>query len=181
MDVRVIAALPVVPLFREPDPSVEVVSQLIYGSIAYANAPHGTAAQWLQVSTQDGYSGWLRSSSVLPASGAARQTWVVSSNSANIYSSPSVKLLPELHLPWSARVTALPAEEHAVHLSRHALSTDEAARWIAVRLLSGNIGYTLSGNLLSQLPRLSLAGSLQAAQRFLGVTYTWGGVFQLRL
>ena len=173
----VVAALPVVCLFREPETRSEVVSQMIYGTRAQVE-PHGTAAPqaWLRVRTADAYTGWLQAAQVAsePLSGAA--IWVVSQNSANVYPSPGVRQMPLLHLPWESRLAALSTEEHAKCLGAHDLATDEAVRWMPLRLLDGRVGFVMRGNVAEALPQLPLPQSMAQAHRFLGVTYTWGGV-----
>lgn len=175
------ADAPIVDLLRKPELTAEVTSQMIYGARAVAlETSVETPSGWQQVQTADLYRGWVKTADVLvqarDADDAQRVGAVVASNFANVYASPSIKQRPLLQLAWESQVQLLTEANAEAHLAPFQLAPEERQRWAVVDLHIGGSAFVLKGDLLPSLPRLSLVQSLAAAERFLGVTYTWGGV-----
>lgn len=85
--------------------------------------------------------------------------------SANIYREPNVtKHAPVLNLPWEARLEVL------------SNNVDKDGRWLQVKLVDGQTAYVEQGNVSANVPALTIDQTIQLARRFLGITYTWGGV-----
>jgi cell wall-associated NlpC family hydrolase len=85
--------------------------------------------------------------------------------SANLYREPSVtKHAPVLNLPWEARLELISS------------SVDKGGRWLQVKLVNGQTAYIEQGNVSADFSPLTIDQTIQLARRFLGVTYTWGGV-----
>ncbi len=162
----VVTAAPVVNLHAEPSLNTEVISQSIYGLELNCL---DTRAEWIKVSADDGYAGWTLKSEFVSRGAVSTLTVRVHSLSANIYREPEIKThAPLLHLPWEARLEALP------------YSQQPSDRWLKVRLLSGRTAFVLRGDVTythpADEPALTTEQMLALAHRFLGITYTWGGM-----
>jgi cell wall-associated NlpC family hydrolase len=86
--------------------------------------------------------------------------------SANLYRDPDVtRHAPVLRLPWEARLELAPDQ------------TSKTGRWIHVRLVDGTTAWVQRGDVCDadSAPH-SIPQDIDLARRFLGVTYTWGGV-----
>jgi hypothetical protein len=156
----------VVNIFREASTEGEVVSQAIYGNSVLAE---GRRAGWACIRTADGYRGWTESAGLLEFDLAPYapegKTVQVSSLMANLYRDPDVVSRPPLlQLPWEARLE-LPSD-----------NSDGPAAWLKVRLVDGQLAWVQKGDVVPQLPVLTVTETLQIAHRFIGITYTWGGV-----
>lgn len=161
-----IVARPVIDTFAQPGADSHVTSQALYGTGVQSLEKQG---EWIKIRTADDYTGWvltagLRSQSGdrYAADGAAVQ---VAGISANIYREPSVtEHAPLLLLPWESRLDVV--ADGAGH--------DD--RWLKVRLVDGQIAWVQRGDVEAPPSPLTVTESLQFARRFLGITYTWGGV-----
>jgi cell wall-associated NlpC family hydrolase len=69
-----------------------------------------------------------------------------------------------LNLPWEARLEVL------------STNVDKDGRWLQVKLVNGQTAYVEQGNVSANVPALTIDQTIQLARRFLGITYTWGGV-----
>ena len=160
-------AVPVVDMYRNPSTDSDVVSQAIYGTDVLSLKKQ---ADWYDIRTADGYTGWVQASR-LKSLGVAGpyapegKAVHVTGLSANIYDQPNIKHhAPLLRLPWEAQLETMTAS---------AASSD---RWVQVRLVDGQDAWVQRGDVSSTFTPLSIAESIQLARRFLGITYTWGGV-----
>lgn len=161
-----VVAKPVIDMYRNPSAESDVVSQALYGTDVLSLKKQ---ADWYDIRTADGYTGWVQGSDVqalnaLPYAPDGKALRVVGL-SANVYREPDVtKHAPLLHLPWEAR------------LETPATPTDNGGRWIEVRLVGGQTGWVQRGDVGTSSAPLSIDEMLALARRFLGTTYTWGGV-----
>ena len=165
MQAWVVTNLPVINIFHQPSPDVEVVSQTIYGTVVGVLAEAG---DWIHIRTADGYTGWAQRNGFLPfLQQAAAASFVhVVQLSANVYAEPDVKIrAPLMNLPWEARL----------QLQADVETQTDGTEWLPVRLLDGRQAFVLSGDVSLNDPVLGLDEMLTLAPRFLGITYTWGG------
>ena len=160
-----IVSKPVINMYSSASADSEVVSQAIYGSGILSLEKK---KEWIHIHTSDDYTGWVAEADIMPRQSvyapdgkAAR----VVELSANLYREPSVtKHAPVLNLPWEARLEVIPGK------------VDESGRWLQVKLVNGQTAYVEQGNVSADFAPLTIEKTIQLARRFLGVTYTWGGV-----
>ena len=162
----VVTAVPVANLHAKPSSDSEVISQSLYG---FDLQCLDTRAEWIKVCAEDGYAGWARKVSFTSRAAASTPTVRVHSLSANIYRETDIKAhAPLLHLPWEARLKTFSAPE------------DASSRWLQVQLLEGQPAFVLRGDITpahpTDEPPLTTEQMLALAHRFLGITYTWGGI-----
>jgi cell wall-associated NlpC family hydrolase len=160
-----VVAKPVINMFAKPTAESEVTSQVIYGTGVLSSA---TQPGWYNIHTADGYTGWVSASDLKPlASGPYApddRSVRVTALSANIYREPDVtKHAPMLQLPWEARLET-------------SAKFDTSVRWLQVRLVDGQTAWVQTGDVSTVSAPLTIDQSLQLARKFLGITYTWGGV-----
>jgi SH3-like domain-containing protein len=160
-----VVSKPVINMYSTPSASSNVSSQVIYGTGVKSLVKR---RGWIQIRTGDEYTGWVKAADIKALRSAyapdERAVCVVEL-SANIYREPSVgKHAPVLNLPWEARMELV---------SRN---VDEDGRWAQVRLVNGQTAYVEQGNVSSDVPALTVDETIKLARRFLGITYTWGGV-----
>lgn len=162
-----VIAAPVADMFRAPSADSDVVSQAIYGTGVLSLEKHG---EWYRIRTADDYTGWIQESVARtlaagdPYAGDANSMHVTAL-SANLYREPDVtKHEPLLRLPWEARIEVQPGQQNG------------AGRWIQVTLVDGHTAWVQRGDVGAGFTPLSIPQTLLLARRFLGITYTWGGV-----
>lgn len=165
-DADFVIAKPVVDMFSQPTAESNVVSQAIYGTGVLALEQHG---DWYKIRTADGYTGWAAGSDMLPLKNgpyaAGDKAVQVAGLSVNIYREPDVtRHAPLLQLPWEALLEIAPGP------------AENNSRWLRVRLVDGQTAWVQRGDVSSKAAPLTIDQTLQLARRFLGVTYTWGGV-----
>ena len=164
-----VVAKPVVNMYAKPAIDSDVVSQALYGTGVLSLKQQG---DWYNIQTADEYTGWV-SAQDLKALGAGAyapegRSVRVASLSANIYRDPDVtRHAPVLELPWEARLELLSDKP------------GNSGRWLKVRLVDGQSAWVQRGDVSTQAPPLTIDETLQLARRFLGITYTWGGVSSL--
>jgi cell wall-associated NlpC family hydrolase len=161
-----VVARPVVNMYRSAAAASDVVSQVLYGTGVQTLQ---SSQDWSNIRTADGYTGWvqaadlkmLNGSAYAPMGNAVRVTAI----SANIYREPDVTAhAPELQLPWESRLEPAPPP------------AKNSERWLAVRLVDGQIGWVQRGDISDDFAPVNMGGMLALAHRFIGATYTWGGV-----
>jgi cell wall-associated NlpC family hydrolase len=158
---------PVANMYSAPTEDADVVSQAICGVSVVLVEEKG---EWVKVRTPDDYPGWMPLASLRRYS-AGDQTYAsagkvvqVASLFANVYREASVtKHQPMLSLPFEARLEVVTAAEN------------DASRWIQVRLPDERTGWIQRGDIDSDPKPLSVSEAIELAQRFLGLTYLWGG------
>jgi hypothetical protein len=157
---------PVVNMFRHPTAESDVVSQVIYGTGVALEEKRG---EWERIGTADGYAGWVLAQELLPEGkmpyAAEGRAVRVAALSANVYREPDVtRHAPVLRLPMESYLEVAPG------------GAAEAARWLRVRLADGELAWVQWGDVRQGGEPLEVAGMVEFARRFQGVTYTWGGV-----
>ncbi|MGH9588195.1 MAG: C40 family peptidase [Acidobacteriaceae bacterium] len=161
-----VVALPVANMYRDATANSDVVSQAIYGTgVTELAAQNG----WYHIRTADNYTGWVSSDAVKALHGAtyapAGKDVQVDELSANVYRDPDVtKHAPVLRLPWEARLQLAPDQ------------TSKTGRWIHVQLIDGTTAWVQRGDITTADAPLTIPQMIDLAHRFLGTTYTWGGV-----
>lgn len=161
-----VVAEPVLNMFAQPSADSEVTSQVIYGTGVRSLEHHG---EWTHIRTADDYTGWVHAarlralaSGPYPAEGHMAR---VTALSVNIYREHDLtKHAPVLRLPWEAQLEALPD------------ASGNTERWLQVRLVDGQTAWVQRGDIAINPKPISISESLQLAHRFMGITYTWGGV-----
>ncbi len=161
-----VVAKSIVNMYRGPSSASDVVSQVLYGTGVFMLK---TQPSWINIRTADGYTGWVAASdlkslnggSYAPAGKAVR----IAELSANLYGEPDVAMhAPVLQLPWEARLEIVPDP---------AKNTE---RWVQVRLVDGQAAWVQRGDVTDDFAPLSVSEMLELSHKFLGITYTWGGV-----
>ena len=157
---------PVVNMYRNATAASDVVSQALYGT---GVATLKSDAGWTNIRTADGYTGWVADGDLKMLNGgsyaAAGDAVRVAQLSANVYSEPDVtRHAPVLELPWESLLE--PAAD----------KTKNTARWLQVTLVDGRAAWVQRGDVTENDSPLSTAQMLELAHKFLGITYTWGGV-----
>ena len=161
-----VVSRPVVNMYKEATADSEVTSQVLYGTGVLSLEKQ---RDWLRIRTADGYAGWVSSADVKSQAGgtyAAEDKSVhVTAISANAYREPDVtEHAPALQLPWES-ILEVAAD-----------SPKDNARWLKVRLVDGQSAWVQRGDVEQKVAALSIEETLQVARRFLGTTYTWGGI-----
>ncbi|MGD0799860.1 MAG: NlpC/P60 family protein [Terracidiphilus sp.] len=160
-----VVSKPVINMYSIPSLDGEVVSQAIYGAGVLSLEKR---SEWIHIRTGDDYTGWVSASDVMALQGdyaTNRKAIRVVELSANLYREPSVtKHAPVLNLPWEARLELLSSK------------VDMDGRWLKVKLVNGQTAYVEQGNVSADVSMLSIDQIIQLARKFLGITYTWGGV-----
>lgn len=160
-----VVSRPVINMYSSASPDADVVSQALYGSgVLSLEKKSG----WIHIRTGDDYTGWVPEADLIPEQGTyapeGKAVRVVEL-SANLYREPSVtKHAPVLNLPWEARLELIVGK------------MDKGERWIQVKLVNGQTAYVEQGNVSADITPLTIDQTIQLARRFLGITYTWGGV-----
>jgi hypothetical protein len=160
-----VVSTPVLNMYSFPSVDGEVVSQVLYGTGVLGLEKRG---EWERIRSGDGYEGWVPASGLTAVQGeyapAGKLVRVVEL-SANLYREPDVtKHAPVLNLPWEARLEPLPGK------------VDHEGRWLKVRLVNGQEAFVQNGDVGADFSPLTIEQTIQLARKFLGITYTWGGV-----
>jgi cell wall-associated NlpC family hydrolase len=161
-----VVTVPIMNMYAKPTTESDVVSQGIYGTAVLTIERH---EDWYNIRTADGYSGWVAASDLRQLNGTTYapddRAVHVTGLSVNLYREPDVtRHAPLLQLPWEARLEVVPN------------AAGSNARWIEVRLVNGQPAWVQQGDVSSKPAKLAIDEMLQLAHRFLGITYTWGGV-----
>jgi SH3-like domain-containing protein len=161
-----VIAKPVINMYKSAAGDSEVTSQALYGTGVLSL---NKQSDWINIRTADGYTGWVAAADMQAQNGnlyAYDGKYVrVTGISVNVYREPDVtRHAPILHLPWEALLEVAPG------------TTEHDARWLKIRLVNGQIAWVQRGDVGSKTASLSIEETLQLAHRFLGITYTWGGV-----
>lgn len=162
-----VIARPVANMYAHAAVGSEVISQVLYGSGVLSLEKQG---EWTRVRTADGYSGWVAAADMHsqgPESYAPEDRSVrVGALSANVYGEPDVtRRAALLQLPW----------ESILETAQQPVPPD--ARWLKVRLVDGQMAWVQRGDVSTgPMRQLNIDETIAFAHRFLGITYTWGGV-----
>jgi SH3-like domain-containing protein len=161
-----VVANPIVNMYSKPTSESDVVSQALYGTGVLSLQKQ---AGWYNISTADGYKGWVAAADLKSLDGGSYapegRSVRVAGIDVNIYRDPDVtRHAPVLKLPWEARLELVPGK------------MDNSARWLQVKLVDGEMAWVQRGDVSAESSPLTIEETLQLARRFIGVTYTWGGV-----
>jgi len=160
-----VVSKPVINMYLTASYDAEVASQALYGSgVLMLEKKKG----WIRIRTGDDYTGWVTAADITPLHGdyaPVGKAVRVIELSANLYREPStITHAPILNLPWEARLELIPG------------TVDNGGRWLRVKLINGQTAYIEQGNVSSDFSPLTVDQMVHLARRFLGITYTWGGV-----
>lgn len=161
-----VVSRPVANMYRNATADSEVTSQVLYGTGVLSLEKQG---EWIKIRTADGYTGWVESSNA-KAQGSRPyapdgKSVHVTAISANAYREPDVtEHAPMVRLPWESTLEVDPD------------SAKDNPRWLRVRLVDGQTAWVQRGDVGQKSAPLSIEETLQLARKFLGITYTWGGV-----
>ena len=161
-----VVSIPVLNMYKNATTDSEVTSQVLYGTGVLSLENQGG---WARIRTADGYTGWVESSELKPQrhrpyapEGKAVR---VTALSANAYREPDVtEHAPMLRLPWESVLEVVSD------------SPKGNARWVKVRLIDDRTAWVQVGDVGPRTAPLSIEETLQLARRFMGTTYTWGGI-----
>lgn len=161
-----VVAKPVVNMHSKPAADSDVVSQTLYGTNVLSLEKQGA---WVHIRTADDYKGWVAASDLKALDGGdyapGGKSVRVTGIDVNLYRDPDVtRHAPVLELPWEARLEVAPGK------------AENSARWMQVKLVDGEIAWVQRGDVSAETATLSTDDTLRLARKFLGVTYTWGGV-----
>lgn len=154
----------VADMHSTPSEDSDVVSQAILGSNVIELDRQG---EWAKVTTSDHYSGWmpLHDLREAGASYAARgDVAQVESLVANLYRETDVTAhQPVMTLPFESRLEVVKQ------------GSGDDSGWLQVRLPDQRLVWIQAGDVELHPRVLSIPESIALGQRFLGLTYLWGG------
>lgn len=166
---RVLVAVSVAEIHREPAHESEIVTQSLMGE-RLAVLSRVNSGRWLQVRLPDGYRGWVRS-------------WLVCPDVRG-WPGPRVAEIDE-PVTWIRSAPEEGAEpvSDAVIGVRLPGAPSGTSGWVRVSLPDDRSGFVPAGHLLGRRIRPAAAARrpprpaalLATARRFLGVPYVWGG------
>ena len=161
-----VAARPVINMFARASSDSKVTSQVLYGTGVLSLEKQGG---WIRIRTADDYTGWVSAAALqaepnrkyVPTAERLRIVAI----SANVYREPDItQHAPLLLLPWEATLQIAPDVNNKIE------------RWLKVRLVDGQSAWIQRGDTASAAAPLTIEETLRLARRFMGITYTWGGV-----
>ena len=170
---RATVSVPVLNMYSKANTDADVVSQAIYGmpvSILEQNAA------WARIKTPDDYTGWAEAAAIRrvtagesPYASKGRVA-TVESLFAHLYREPSVtKHKPLLSVPFDSKLELVGEKD------------DESERWFQVRLVNGSKAWVQHGDVTLDPAARTISELIELHRRFLGLPYTWGGIFVVRL
>jgi cell wall-associated NlpC family hydrolase len=159
-----VVRVPVANMFSAASADADVVSQAIYASEVVVLEHQGGFSR---VRTPDAYTGWIRDEELLssehayPGNGAKAQ---VRSLAANLYREPDVtRHASLLTVPFETALEIIPQ------------AAPENEDYLHVRLVDQREAWVDRGDMELSPHLLTIPESIELGERFLGITYTWGG------
>ncbi|MDZ7267254.1 MAG: C40 family peptidase [candidate division KSB1 bacterium] len=158
-----------------PEHPAELSNQLLMGSLlSLLKKERG----WYYAQAEDGYLGWLPSSSLKVVTQEGLDAWLagdlVAFNRLDgvVHHEPRAGALPVSALVWGCTLRRLETLESKTGAGKQ--------KWVRVELPDGRQGF-VEAELLSERDKVfpttpgTTAGVVATAQKFLGVPYLWGG------
>ena len=168
MDTAGVVIDTVANLYRQPDHTVDLVTQAILGTTL---SILDDQAGWYYVLMPDHYQGWIEAANVrlyAPGEAPYASTGRVAQAASLfvfVYHEPSVtSRTPAQRATIGARLEVLEREEGWVRVAL----PDRSSGWVQ----RGDVRLLRAG---AHQPRRSVAAVIATAKRFLGVPYLWGG------
>jgi cell wall-associated NlpC family hydrolase len=165
-------------MYSGPDPARDVVSQALLGQVV---AIVETRDSFARIETPDRYRGWIPLAALslyadpkAPRYGRHGAVAEVTSLMAQVYRDPDVtSARPKAQAPLGVRLEALPDAPLP--------GKADAARWLTVRLPSGETAFVQRGDVSvvdAAAPVAPGNGTdlVATARRFMGAPYVWGGM-----
>ena len=142
-------------VYSEPSFRSEIETQTLLWESVKVKAEQ---KDFLRIYTEDEYAGWISRSQIVLSAPISDQYKIVTQSLSIIYSEPSVnsRIIRE--------VTAL----GRLHVG------EKKPGWVRVILPDGEKGW-IQEHSFRPLPRLTRQNLIEFAQKFLGVSYLWGG------
>ena len=161
-----VVIVPVADMYSKADENSDVVSQAILGSnVKSVEAASG----WFKIQTDDDYTGWVPQDKIraLPSGDGyalAGKRVQVSSLLANLYRETDVTAhRPVMTVPFETQLEVVAEDK----------GDDEG--WLQVRLPDDRTAWIQFGDVMADVPKLTIPEAIALGQRFIGITYTWGG------
>jgi gamma-D-glutamyl-L-lysine dipeptidyl-peptidase len=155
-----LTAVPVAPMFREPDPLSEHVSQALLGMGVQVLDTRGI---WCRIRTPDTYEGWVAAETLSRVPAGWVGPWAEMEDLLpNLRARPEYRQAAVLQAPIGCRLPLVGSQEPWVEL----LLPDGRRLWTEAKRV----------RLEATSPRKPRADAiLKTARRLLGVPYLWGG------
>ena len=163
-----VVIVPVANMFSRATLDADVVSQAIYGT---AVTPLEEKEGWVRVKTPDDYPGWMETAAIRRRAvdeklyASSGKIAHVDSLSANLYREASVtRHAPMITVPFETRLEVIAQGE------------GRSQNWFQVHLPDGRSSWIQAGDVTVDPKPLDIENCITLAKKFLGVTYTWGGM-----
>ena len=147
---------PVVNMRKGASENSEVVSQAIFAEIVTRTQESG---DWSLITTPDGYSGWVKSSSLVSHSGNYETSVKISLPVAHLYAQKESIFGPLLTLPFGVKLKVMDESD---------------PDWICVQLPFNECCFVRKGTVVPYRS-ISREEMIRLSFDFLGSPYTWGG------
>ena len=149
--------LPTISMREQPSHQSKIVSEALFAEHVQI---HQTQDGWSQITTSDGYPGWIPSDTLVMRQDPYMPTLTVTRLAAHLYSTPSIEYGPWKTLPYGSRLMELERDQ---------------VRWIQVALPDGQVAFIQQGDVALEPPIEHKQDLVLFSERFLGIPYTWGG------
>jgi len=147
----------VIDMRKDPLAESKIVSQALFAERVTIQEEFD---QWLKITTPDGYSGWIVSSSVVTRLEPYETTVKTSRLIAHVYGLKDTEYGPIKSLGYGSRLKVLDQKDK---------------RWLKIALPDGRESYIQRGDVMTQKISLTKADLANLSQKFNGLPYTWGG------
>lgn len=157
---------PVVDMRHDPSKDSKVETQAIYSERVSVLEEQN---DWTKIETADAAVGWTPKSALYqtdkPFPDEKLGSLVVTVNrlAAHVFRVADTEYGPLMTLPFESKLIVLEQPD------------GPNGRWIKVQLLDGSEAYIQRGDVVFNLPKLTVDQALAFSLRFLNLPYTWGG------
>lgn len=152
---------PIVNMRESPTTRVKVVSQAI---LSEQIAIKKQSQDWSYITTPDGYSGWIPSTTIIarktPYPGPTAASARVSRLSAPIYEEKDIEYGPVKTLAFQTNIEIIDSSD---------------PRWITTIFPDGKVYYIQKGDVSPQEIPQTKTDLVSLSQTFIGLPYIWGG------